>query len=156
MAVHGVTNLAGEMHYNMTGWTFTSGPFAGQPRLGMTTWVRAHPADSHATTTVPLNTRAFVSRADAPRNFWTLSSFYAFRSVHTGGANFVFGDGAVRFIQETIAFSAYQWLGSRNSDLPPRRIISHDFDKFWNKKIAYTSESLSKVWNFPMLGLNAV
>ncbi|MCS6865199.1 MAG: DUF1559 domain-containing protein [Gemmataceae bacterium] len=113
------TFLAGEMHYTMTGWTFTSGAFAGQPRLGMTTWVRSHPGDSHATTVVPLNTRAFVSRDMAPRNFWTLSSFYAFRSVHPGGANFVFGDGSVRFIRDTIPFATYQWLGSRNSDLPP-------------------------------------
>ena len=113
------TFLAGEMHYNMTGWTFTSGPFAGQPRLGMTTWVRAHPGDSHATTNVPLNTRQWVARANAPRDFWTRSSYYAFRSVHPSGSMFVFGDGSVRFITESIHFPTYQWLGSRNSELPP-------------------------------------
>jgi prepilin-type N-terminal cleavage/methylation domain-containing protein/prepilin-type processing-associated H-X9-DG protein len=111
------TFLAGEMHYNVTNWTFTSGAFAGQPRLGMTTWVRAHPGDSHATTNVPLNTRENVARADAPQDFWMRSSYYGFRSVHTGGSNFVFGDGSVRFISQTIAFPTYQWLGSRNSPL---------------------------------------
>jgi prepilin-type processing-associated H-X9-DG protein len=112
------TFLAGEMHYNITGWTFTSGAFAGQPRTGMTTWVRAHPGDSHATTNVPLNTRQFVARADAPRDFWMRSSYYGFRSVHTGGGNFVFGDGSVRFIRDSISMTTYQWLGSRNSNLP--------------------------------------
>jgi prepilin-type N-terminal cleavage/methylation domain-containing protein/prepilin-type processing-associated H-X9-DG protein len=113
------TFLAGEMHYVMTGWTFTSGAYAGQPRTGSTTWVRAHPGDSHATTNVPLNTRTYVPRDAAPRDYWMRSSYYAFRSVHSGGGNFVFGDGSVKFISETVPFATYQWLGSRNSTLPP-------------------------------------
>jgi prepilin-type N-terminal cleavage/methylation domain-containing protein/prepilin-type processing-associated H-X9-DG protein len=113
------TLLVGEMHYVMTGFTFTSGAFAGQPRTGTTTWVRAHPGDSHATTNVPLNTRPYFSRADAPLDYWAKSSYYGFRSVHTGGANFGFGDGSVRFVRDTIAIDAYRWLGSRNSTLPP-------------------------------------
>jgi prepilin-type N-terminal cleavage/methylation domain-containing protein len=113
------TLLAGEMHYTMTGYTFTSGTYTGQPRTGSTTWVRAHPGDSHATTNVPLNTRAYVVRADAPLDYWTKSSYYGFRSVHLGGANFVLGDGSVRFVRDSIPFETYQWLGSRNSSLPP-------------------------------------
>jgi len=112
------TFLAGEMSYTMTGWTFTSGAYTGQPRTGSTTWVRAHPGDSHATTNVPLNTRQYVVRADAPRDYWMKSSYYGFRSSHPAGANFVFGDGSVRFVGESIAFPTYQWLGSRNSTLP--------------------------------------
>jgi prepilin-type processing-associated H-X9-DG protein len=112
------TLLAGEMHYVMTGYTFTSGAFLGQPRTGSTTWVRAHPGDSHATTNVPLNTRQYVTRADAPLDYWTRSSYYSFRSVHPGGATFVFGDGSVKFISESVAFPTYQWLGSRNTSLP--------------------------------------
>jgi len=68
------TLLCGEMHYTMTGWTFTSGAFAGQPRSGMNTWVRSHPGESHATTNVPLNTRPFAARADAPLDYWMKSS----------------------------------------------------------------------------------
>jgi prepilin-type N-terminal cleavage/methylation domain-containing protein/prepilin-type processing-associated H-X9-DG protein len=113
------TFLAGEMHYVMTGYTFSSGAYAGQPRSGSTTWVRAHPGDSHATTNVPLNTRAYITRDMAPLDYWTRSSYYSFRSVHSGGANFVFGDGSVKFIRDTIPFATYQWLGSRNSSLPP-------------------------------------
>jgi prepilin-type N-terminal cleavage/methylation domain-containing protein/prepilin-type processing-associated H-X9-DG protein len=112
------TFLCGEKHYNMTGWTFTSGAFTGQTRLGSTTWVRAHPGDSHATTNVPLNTRGWVARADAPRDYWMRSAYYGFHSVHTGGSNFVFGDGSVRFLSETISFPTYQWLGSRDTTAP--------------------------------------
>jgi prepilin-type processing-associated H-X9-DG protein len=46
------------------------------------------------------------------------SSYYGFHSVHTGGSNFAFGDGSVRFLSQSIAFPTYQWLGSRNSTLP--------------------------------------
>ena len=113
------TLLAGEMHYTMTGYTFSSGAYLGQARTGSTTWVRAHPGDSHATTNVPLNTRAFVTRAEAPLDYWTKSSYYGFRSVHTGGGNFAFGDGSVRFLRDSMAFPTYQWLGSRNSSQPP-------------------------------------
>ncbi len=112
------TFLTGEMHYNITGWTFTSGTYNGQPRTGMTTWVRAHPGDSHATTNVPLNTRAYFARADAPLDYWAKSSYYAFRSSHTGGGNFVLGDGSVRFVKESIHLPTYQWFGSRNSNIP--------------------------------------
>ena len=36
-----------------------------------------------------------------------------FGSMHPGGANFLFGDGHVRFISESIGLPLYQQLGSR-------------------------------------------
>jgi len=40
-------------------------------------------------------------------------------SYHTGGAHFVFGDGAVRFLSENIDMKTYQYLFTRaKSDLP--------------------------------------
>jgi len=36
-----------------------------------------------------------------------------FRSDHTGGANFLLGDGAVRFIRNGIDFTTYVALGTR-------------------------------------------
>ena len=37
-----------------------------------------------------------------------------FKSVHSGGAQFLFGDGSVQFIRETIDHPTYQYLGAKN------------------------------------------
>jgi len=42
------------------------------------------------------------------------SETITFRSNHTGGANFLFGDGAVRFMTDNIDFTTYRGLASRN------------------------------------------
>ena len=39
---------------------------------------------------------------------------FGFKSRHTGGANFAFGDGSVHFISQSIDMRAYQLLGTRN------------------------------------------
>jgi prepilin-type processing-associated H-X9-DG protein len=45
------------------------------------------------------------------RNWMTSGGF---KSDHTGGANFVMGDGSVQFLSEGIDYVSYQRLGSRN------------------------------------------
>ena len=47
---------------------------------------------------------------------WNTAS--GFKSCHPGGAYFAFGDGAVRFINETIDFQMYQYLGDKNDGKP--------------------------------------
>jgi prepilin-type processing-associated H-X9-DG protein len=44
-------------------------------------------------------------------NNWNTS--HGFKSKHPGGAQFVFADGSVHFLQETINFDTYQRLGDR-------------------------------------------
>ncbi len=39
---------------------------------------------------------------------------WGFRSFHPGGANFVFGDGSVKFIKESIDLATFRALGTRN------------------------------------------
>ena len=46
----------------------------------------------------------------APSN-WNIG--WAFRSMHSGGAQFLLVDGSVRFISENIDYSTYQYLGGR-------------------------------------------
>ena len=43
---------------------------------------------------------------------------FGFRSRHPGGTNFLFADGSVHFIQESIDMRTYQLLGCRNDGQP--------------------------------------
>ncbi|MBA4190565.1 MAG: prepilin-type cleavage/methylation domain-containing protein [Planctomycetaceae bacterium] len=112
------TLLAGEMHYTLTGWTYsatsTTPPgSASQPNTGRTTWVHGHPGGYvEATTNVPMNTHAYVDAAADP-DFYLKSGLHAFRSVHNSGCNFVFSDGSVKFIRDGVSMTTYKALGSR-------------------------------------------
>jgi prepilin-type processing-associated H-X9-DG protein len=72
-------------------------------------------------TTVPINYYSGQS-CTLPGNGWGSSNWASrcaytntgFKSKHPGGANFVFVDGSVHFIKQTIAMTAYCALGSRS------------------------------------------
>ncbi len=59
---------------------------------------------------VPINMRL----PDLPSPFQRAMYEVSFGSAHTGGANFVFGDGSVRFLRDNIDENARQALGSRD------------------------------------------
>ena len=69
-------------------------------------------------TTAPIN---FETGADAypgmppPGRDWELdfNTAMGFKSRHPGGANFVFCDGSLRFLPESIDYTSYQQLGAR-------------------------------------------
>jgi prepilin-type processing-associated H-X9-DG protein/prepilin-type N-terminal cleavage/methylation domain-containing protein len=119
------TLLAGE-----TGWVLEQMP---NGTFGNTVWGAAHYPRSHVSTNVRLNTkkspagcnpnigsgpmRTVVPLTD-PTN-WINNGCFAFRSPHAGGVNFVFCDGSVKFLRDSIAFRTYMALGSRaKGDLP--------------------------------------
>ena len=53
---------------------------------------------------------------DINRCLWNWSGTWGFRSNHSGGANFAFADGTVRFIAQSIDHRTYQYLGCRNDE----------------------------------------
>jgi prepilin-type N-terminal cleavage/methylation domain-containing protein/prepilin-type processing-associated H-X9-DG protein len=86
--------------------------------------------NAHASTVVPINnyTTCFNSQAEATgkggvthpqcwqKNNWNFS--WGFRSRHPNGANFLLGDGSVRFITQTVDHTTYQRLGGRADGNP--------------------------------------
>jgi prepilin-type N-terminal cleavage/methylation domain-containing protein/prepilin-type processing-associated H-X9-DG protein len=85
-----------------------------------------------AGTTVPINfnsNRIRAGSADCPPAFGGGTfgcrfhySYKGFKSEHPGGANFVFADGSVHFLKQTINLATYCALGSRNGG----EVISSD------------------------------
>lgn len=89
---------------------------------GWNGWWHFNGGSSHAGTNVPVNyrtddvTNSWCSPAAKVRHNWNLS--WGFKSRHSGGANFLMGDGSVRFIREGIDHRTYQLLGCRNDGIP--------------------------------------
>lgn len=84
--------------------------------------------NAHASTSAPLNTMTTCARSqlDAeqrgyfnPQCFskdnWNYS--WGFRSQHDAGAQFVFADGSVHFVPQTVNYNTYQYLGTRNDGM---------------------------------------
>jgi prepilin-type N-terminal cleavage/methylation domain-containing protein/prepilin-type processing-associated H-X9-DG protein len=83
-------------------------------------WV-ANGMTFHSSTIVPINdyttcTWAATSQirfpACTPQSNWNIS--WGFRSVHSGGAHFLFVDGSVHFLNQSINYQTYQYLGGRS------------------------------------------
>jgi len=72
---------------------------------------------AHCSTIVPINQKSNnpscpgTAQNGCPSN-WNQS--WGFKSNHSGGANFLMGDGSVRFFPQSIDHGTYQKLGCRN------------------------------------------
>lgn len=86
--------------------------------------------NAHASTLAPINnfttcpwaTPAQISNAACtPKSNWNYS--WGFRSLHPGGAHFLFVDGSVRFLSQNIDYNSYQALGGRQD----RKTVNGEF-----------------------------
>jgi len=92
--------------------------FFGEVRPGCSAhigrgWARTNNGQGFVSTIYPINydtCTTNTSGCNAPCNW---STELGFRSAHFGGAQFLLGDGAVRFFSESIDHQLYQYLGGK-------------------------------------------
>ena len=130
---HGNTNISSEcrgmftrmgMQVNMAAVTdgTSNTIFVGESlpsshdHLWSDSWWHFNAGNSHAHTLVPINYDMKSNPTCQAENNWNLS--WAFKSRHTGGAQFVLVDGSVTFLRSSINYNTYQHLGSRNEGNP--------------------------------------
>lgn len=84
-------------------------------------WFHSNNGSGLVSTIVPMNFDSCQpedSDADGCNKPCNFNAELGFKSVHTGGANFGFGDGSVHFLQEDIDHQAYQYLGDKADGQP--------------------------------------
>ena len=81
-------------------------------------WLEANNGQGMASTLYPINLNTCNEDSTSGCN-WVNSwvDEFGFRSRHTGGAQFLRGDGAVRFISENIDHTTYNRLGAKNDGM---------------------------------------
>jgi prepilin-type N-terminal cleavage/methylation domain-containing protein len=95
----------------------------GGPELATQGWGWQDPHAFYFATNGPINyptcpgegAGASQTGCNSLRSYDTSNGF---KSRHTGGAQFVLGDGSVRFLSQTIDYNTYQKLGKRNDAQP--------------------------------------
>jgi prepilin-type N-terminal cleavage/methylation domain-containing protein/prepilin-type processing-associated H-X9-DG protein len=100
---------------------YNCGGVSGYPKAGSYSgWWTNDGAHAMISTIIPINYQVLkddsntvcASRPGRSRNNWAVAD--GFKSNHTGGANFVFADGSVHFLSQSIDMWTYQKLGCRN------------------------------------------
>jgi prepilin-type N-terminal cleavage/methylation domain-containing protein/prepilin-type processing-associated H-X9-DG protein len=88
------------------------------------TWMHFNGGYAHVSTIVPINqglrqfTRTGACGSATPYDARNWNTSWGFKSQHSGGANFVFADGSVKFLNESISMTAFVLLGGRNDGQP--------------------------------------
>ena len=98
--------------------------FVGEVRVGCSEhvqagWAWTKDGNGYYSTLIPINYDTCNHNAPDPCNrpcSWNTA--VGFKSAHPGGAEFVFGDGSVHFLQQTIDMQAYQYLGAKADGQP--------------------------------------
>jgi len=130
--IRGVGNrLGGYINFAMITDGLSNTIFVGEGLVGQhdhllnrgygLSWAHFNGGAAHAGTNPPINypideRDGCVSSAPFLRGNWGVS--WGFKSKHSGGANFLMGDGHVQFLAQTIDYRTYQLLGCRNDGIP--------------------------------------
>jgi prepilin-type N-terminal cleavage/methylation domain-containing protein/prepilin-type processing-associated H-X9-DG protein len=78
-------------------------------------WAYTNNGNGYCSTIIPINYDTCSEQA--PNNCARLCNWnteVGFKSAHSGGAQFLFGDGSVHFLPQTIDHQAYQYLGGKS------------------------------------------
>jgi len=110
---------------NGSHWNFVENTSKPLGRWGLYHYNGGH---AHYSTIIPINYDAYDESWTDPNGFtactrplhdkWNMAVSWGFKSYHPGGCNFVFGDGSVHFLSQTIDMIPYQLLGCRNDGQP--------------------------------------
>jgi len=127
MVPDGVSNtiFIGEMTLGANAWAQSGQWYESNSGFFYSNTMQYVGGATHASTIVPMNLKVPPASGQQPifpdNNCTTNDTCnknpmvaFGFRSNHTGGANFGFGDGSVRFIADDIDARTYNLLGCRN------------------------------------------
>ncbi|MEA1950519.1 MAG: DUF1559 domain-containing protein [Planctomycetota bacterium] len=85
-------------------------------------WATSNNGQGLTATVIPINydtcNQEVNSGGDNCDRYCNWNTELGFRSRHPGGAQFLFGDGSVHFLNETIDHWTYQYLGAKADDRP--------------------------------------
>jgi prepilin-type N-terminal cleavage/methylation domain-containing protein/prepilin-type processing-associated H-X9-DG protein len=82
-------------------------------------WAYTNNGNGYCTTLIPINYDSCNEKAPDPCNGpFNWNTEVGFRSLHSGGAQFLMGDGSVHFVPDTIDHQTYQYLGAKNDGFP--------------------------------------
>jgi prepilin-type processing-associated H-X9-DG protein len=103
---------------------FNCGGVSGYPAAGSWSgWWTNDGAHAMISTIIPINYQVLKDDSNTvcqstpglSRNNWAVAD--GFKSNHSGGANFVFADGSVHYLSQSIDMWTYQKLGCRNDGM---------------------------------------
>ncbi len=79
-------------------------------------WATSNNGNGYCSTVIPINYDSCSrdsATSDGCARYCNWNTEAGFRSSHPGGAHFLFGDGSVHFLPETIDHQTYQYLGAK-------------------------------------------
>ncbi len=86
-------------------------------------WAQSNNGNGYCTTLIPINYDTSNDLSSDPcRRSYNWNTEVGFKAAHTGGAQFLLGDGSVQFISETIDHSTFQGLGAKQDG----KVVSFD------------------------------